>query len=190
MKIIDATLAVVSGLMVGMVAGSFFQSWRVIGFFWVAFPVFSLVFLEIAYVVGRRALFVLQAAKHLLVGAFATVVDVIFFEWLLSVVFLANPLIIKSISFLVSTVIKYAGNKYWAFEKREREGMHKEAAQFFIITLAGLVIDVSVFYCATKLVGPRFNVSSLAWVRLSVIFAAFAAAAWNFLGYKFLVFKK
>ncbi len=119
---------------------------------------------------------VLQAIKHLIVGALATLIDLAVFM----VLFWMSPLISKSISFLIATIIKYWGNKHWAFQKPEKDGMVKEASQFFLVTLVGLIIDVLSFY----------YFSFYFWRSVSVIFAAAVAAAWNFTAYKFLVFKK
>lgn len=120
---------------------------------------------------------VFQAVKHLIVGAVATLFDLVLFTLL--AIFM-NSLVGKAISFLLSTVIKYWGNKYWAFQKHGKENIHKEILGFFFITLVGLILDVGFFYYFAKIfIEP-----------IAVIFAAAAAAAWNFLGYKLLVFKK
>ncbi len=130
---------------------------------------------------------VFQAVKHLIVGAIATLFDLAVFT-LLAIVF--NPLLSKGISFLFSTAIKYWGNKYWAFAKPEKENWRKELFSFIIITLVGLLIDVGVFYYFTNMLGPQFLLSVALWTKVSVVMAAVVAALWNFLGYKFLVFKK
>ncbi|MSU54785.1 MAG: GtrA family protein [Candidatus Staskawiczbacteria bacterium] len=196
MKIIDVIFALICGRVVGFVVSDFLEELKVSTtagqdiIIWLAFPLLALVCLWIANAIGRKFLFVFQVAKHILVGTFATVIDLKLFEILLAGIFLTNPLISKSISFLFSTTLKYIGNKYWTFKKHEKEGMHKEIAQFFLIMLVGLAIDVSVFYCATKIIGPQFGISIIIWTKLSVIFAALVAAIWNFTGDKFIVFKK
>lgn len=123
-----------------------------------------------------------QLIKHLIVGAFATLVDLAIFEFLILffVPLVQIKLIIKSTSFLFATAIKYWGNKHWVFQKPEKDGMLKEVFQFALITVAGLAIDVVSFY----------YFSFYFWQPVSVIFAAAIAAVWNFTAYKFLVFKK
>jgi len=124
--------------------------------------------------------FVSQLVKHLFVGGFATIIDLIFFK--VFIFFLPGFLIIpKSVSFLIATSLKYLGNKYWAFEKYEKEKIIKEFLQFFAVTLVGLIFDVGSFLYFTKI---------MPWTELNVIFAAAVAAVWNFTAYKFLVFKK
>ncbi len=156
---------------------------------WTALPLLALVCLWIASLIGKKFFFVFQGAKHILVGAFATVVDARFFDFLLAVI-IPFPLVSKGISFFISTLIKYSGNKYWTFQKPERENWHVELVKFLAIMLVGLAIDVSVFHYLTNILGPQFAISSALWVKSSVVFSAMVAAIWNFTGDKFLVFKK
>jgi len=199
MKVIDVIFALVAGRVVGFLIGDFLKEWGIdSGFYvnlviWFVFPILALVCLWIAFLVGRKMLFFFQAAKHFLVGAFAMVVDLKLFElltWFFGIFILTSPLAVKGISFIFSTLVKYWGNKYWAFQKHEKEKLSKEIAQFFIITIIGLVIDILAFYYIALVIGPQFLIPSVLWVKISIIMAALVAASWNFLGYKFIVFKK
>jgi len=199
MKAVDAIFALISGYIVGWVARDFLNEYGVdIGFWYIlvlhyAIPVFSVFCLWVAGIIGRRFLFVYQAAKHILVGALATVIDLKFFElfvWLFSLLIFITPVFSKTISFLISTLVKYWGNKYWAFEKREKEGSKKELLYFFAVTVVGLGLDVALFYFFAKIMGPQFSMPDAAWVKFSVLLSALGAAVWNFSAYKFLVFKK
>lgn len=198
MKIIDIIFALICGWMLNWIAFDFmkgygvdFGLWRWL-LSWVL-PVISLTVLWLAFLIGRKLLFVFQGAKHLLVGAAATVVDLKIFEflvWIFSLSFVVSPIFSKGVSFLFSTTIKYWGNKHWAFEHFEKENRLKEISQFFVVTIVGLALDVSAFFYFSNILGAQFNVPSALWTKLSVIFSAIVAALWNFLGYKFLVFKK
>lgn len=199
MKIIDAVFALVSGYAIGWVARDFIKDYGIdIGFLYslllhYILPVFSVFCLWIAFLAGKRFLFVFQAAKHLLIGAFATVVDLKLFEalvWTLSLLFPKAYIFPKTISFLAATLIKYWGNKHWAFEKHEKLEAKKEILLFFLVTIVGLILDVGLFYYFTKVLGPQFAIPTEIWLKLSVLMAAIVAAIWNFLSYKFLVFKK
>lgn len=197
MKAIDVIFALACGWMLNWVVFDILQSfgidfglWRWL-LSWVL-PIIAFVCLWLAYLIGRKFLFVFQAAKHILVGAFATVVDLKIFEGLV-ILFsgaVGITLVFKGISFLFSTTLKYWGNKHWAFEKFEKEELVKEISQFFIVTVIGLILDTGSFFYFTKIMGSQFGLSFHIWTEFSVIFAAIIAAVWNFLGYKFLVFKK
>ncbi len=194
MKNIDIIFAVISGQLIGWLALDFLRHSNTEFAFYYALalfiflPTLSVFCLYLAYLLGRKLLFVFQGAKHLLVGAAATVVDLKLFE--LGTFIFFGPITSKVISFLLSTFIKYLGNKYWAFQKSEQEHVPKELTQFFLVTVVGLLIDVGFFYYFTKIMGPQFSLELVIWTKVSVLFAAIIAAFWNFIGYKFFVFKR
>lgn len=203
MKVVDVIFALICGRVVGFLVGDFLAEWGIsIGpwqtlILWVAFPFLALASLwiayEIFYKVGQKALFVYQAAKHILVGGFATVVDLKAFEmffWFFSLAFTANPLVSKAISFVISTAIKYVGNKFWTFQRHEKEHIHREIGKFIFVICIGLIIDVTAFHYISFSMGPQFGLENSLWIKISVVAAAIIAAVWNFLGEKFLVFKK
>ena len=198
MKVIDIIFALICGRIVAWLAHDFLKGYGIeIGSYkWLlyfALPIFSLACLWLAYLIGKKLLFVFQAAKYVLVGIFVTIVDLKLFEFLVWIFLLfltaINPIISKGISFLISTYIKYWGNKHWTFEKPEKEGIRQEIFQFVIVTIIGLGIDVGSFFYFTKIMGPQLGATEDVWTKLSVIFAALVAAIWNFLGYKVMVFK-
>ena len=194
-KIQDSIFAAVTGFAVAFIFADFLQATKFSGFAWHLFwlfPVLSIICLEIANQIGKKLTFVDEAAKFFLVGAFSAVVDIKIYQfsvWMFGLIILVSPLISKSISFLVSTIVKYGGNKIWVFKKNGKDGIKREVVQFLIITLIGMAIDVATFYCATKFWQPT-AVSTEMWTEISIIIAALVAALWNFLGYKFWVFKK
>ncbi|MBX4201087.1 GtrA family protein [Candidatus Parcubacteria bacterium] len=190
MKIIDIILAILCTETVVFLLGDILKLPLYLTILaYLLFPILSVVFLFAMYLIGKKAILAFQAGKHVMIGGLATVVDLKMFEVLLALA-LRNILLAKSISFVISTSLKYIGNKHWAFERHGNEGIKKEMVQFLAITVIGLSIDLAVFYYSTKILGPQFAVPPSIWVKTSVILAAVAAAVWNFLGYKLLVFKK
>lgn len=210
MKAIDVIFALISGRIIGVLLNDFFKEWSIsIGWYyhlilWLALPFISLFCLWLAWLIGKKFIFVFQAAKFLLVGAVFMVVDLKLFEFLVlfknllfvksdilffSLLFLTSPLTAKGISFLIATFLKFWGNKYWVFGRPEKDNLKKELVKFFSITLVGMVIDVTAFYYFVNILGPQFGTSVFVWIKLSVILAGVIVALWNFLGYKFLVFK-
>lgn len=157
--------------------------------FFIIFPALSILGLWVCEILGRKYPFFHQGGKFGLIGAFADVADIKAYQ-LIFFLLPANSMAIKTVSFLIATAIKYWFNKTWAFEKTEKNGIKKEALQFFAITLVGLAINVASFYYFTKVMGPQFQMPAEIWTELSIIFSALTAAIWNFLGYKFIVFKK
>lgn len=159
----------------------------------VLFPVLSVFCLWLAYLIGRKYLFVYQLAKFILIGAFFAVFDLIIFNFLLEYFNVSKNdnlkyAIFVGISFVIATSIKYIADKYWAFEKSESRQMGSEFSKFFIVTLISGVIQIGVasfvFNIAAVLLGGLVggNIGKIAGIAV--------ASVWNFIGYKFFVFKK
>jgi putative flippase GtrA len=191
MKREDIIYAIICGLAVAWIVADFVPMkygtpYRMIGF--AVLPILSVVGLLLCDIIGRKYLFVHQAGKFALAGAFADVIDIKVFQFLFLI--LPFSLAIKAFSFLVATLIKYLTNKHWTFAKHEKASQSREVVQFFTVAIIGLFINVVSFYCATQIIGPQFKIPAELWTELSIIFSALVVATWNFLGYKFIVFKK
>ena len=179
----DIFFAALCGLVVSWVAADFFKKYSL--FFLFILPVGAVIGLWILDLISKKAPFTKQLGKFALAGAFADVFDIKTFQLLF--LFIPLPLLVKSISFVVGTFIKYWFDKYWTFEKHETKDMHKEMARFFLVAIVGLLLNVVSFYCFAKI---NLSMSRHLRMELSIIFAAITSGLWNFLGYKFLVFKK
>jgi putative flippase GtrA len=179
----DVIFAIVCGLAVAWIAFDFFVKYGWI--FFIILPLLSIIGLWLCDLIGRKIFIVRQAGRFALAGAFADVIDIKVFQLL--IIFAPFSLFFKAISFLVAMAIKFWANKHWAFEKPGKDGIKKEAIQFLIVTLIGLALDVFSFYYLSRI---KIGISTKLWVELSIIFAALVTAVWNFLGYKFVVFKK
>lgn len=189
MKKIDVVFAIICGISVAWIANDFLKFWP----FYILLPALSILGLWACELIGKKFLFVHQFGKFGLAGAFADVVDIKSFQvafWLISVFGISAPLLCKAFSFIVGTFVKYFSDKYWSFERHEKETMKKEIIQFFLIACGGMIINVSAFWFFTKFMGPQFGISPKLWTEASIILSAIVAAAWNFSGYKFIVFKK
>jgi len=91
-----------------------------------------------------------------------------------------------SIAFLFSTTNSFIWNKYWTFNARDKTNAG-EVSGFYGVAIVGAILSVT---AATfvKSVGP---VDSKLWLNILAPLAGIAAAfIWNFLGYKYWVFKK
>lgn len=160
----------------------------------VACPILAIIFIYFAEIIGKKFLFVYQLAKFLLVGAFFAVFDLIILNLLIVWLGISKEQIIKyalfvAISFVIVTILKYFANKYWAFEKREKERMEREFAVFFVVTtISGILQVVFASFAFKTLISLKFP--ELLAGNLGKIFGIVLASLWNFLGYKFIVFKK
>lgn len=198
MKEIDIILALIIGEAVAWLFFGFFKSYGIEVRYlkWslaVSFPILALMGLWVCYLIGRRFVFVFQLGKFLLMGALATLIDLGILNLLMRIFEITAGLVYSvfvATSFVFATTIKYFGDKFWAFEKMEKDKMGREFTQFFFITLISGGIHVGIASVVVNIMGPQFGISPLSWANIGKILGIIGAFAWNFLGYKFVVFKK
>ena len=113
--------------------------------------------------------------------------------------------ILKAISFSVATANSYIFNKFWTFRDKTKSDT-LEISQFAIISIGGVLINVSVATIVGTYITPiaplvdltefllnLVNIkleTNIIWSSLSAAIATSVSLIWNFLGYKFIVFKK
>ncbi len=159
----------------------------------VIFPIGAIGMLFVAQILAKKMPVVLQVAKCFLVGVMNTFIDfgmlnllmgffVIFSGWLYPV--------FKAMSFTVSAVSSYFWNKYWTFEKKETKPGAGEFGKLYVITGIGFFLNVGVASLLVNVVGPQFGLTEKIWATVAAGLGAFVVFTWNFLGYKFIVFKK
>lgn len=164
--------------------------------YWILLPIFSsffcLGFLWIACFLGKKFLVIWQLSKFILVGVLNTFIDLGVLNLLILVSGIASGLpysIFKGLSFIVAVTNSYFWNRFWTFEKSL--GIKgKEYTHFLIISIIGFLINVGTASTIVNLIGPQFGLTSKIWANVGAIGAALVGMSWNFLGYKFIVFKK
>jgi putative flippase GtrA len=93
--------------------------------------------------------------------------------------------VFKAISFLCGTTNSFVWNKYWTFAATDKANA-KEVGGFYAVAIVGWVVNVSVA-TLVKSIGPDTKL----WVDIVSPLAGIAITfVWNFIGYKFWVFKK
>lgn len=173
-----------------------------------AFPILCLIFLYIAFWIGKKIETIRQAAKFVLVGGFNTLVDwgvlslLIFIfrdffridshDVILAIfsVTLIYYSLFKAISFIVATANSYVWNKFWTFKRKTTEKTSKELLQFFVVSIIGFLINVGIASIVFKFVSPVAGLNVDQWAIVSAAIATAVSMFWNFLGYKFIVFEK
>ncbi len=204
MKIKNIALALLAGEGVAGLLYGFIESSQV-EFIWgikattlqylmiVFLPIISLLGLYICYLIGKKFLIVFQAGKFLLIGVLTTLFDlgimnILFWFFGKATGWTYN--LFKGTSFIIATIAKYWGNKFLAFEKEDKSEIKKEFTQFFSITVVGFFINVGTASFVVNTLGPQFGLNETIWANVGAILAAIVGSVWNFLSYKFIVFKK
>jgi len=158
----------------------------------IVFPFLTLLGMFLAAFISRKLLIVWQAAKFLLVGALNTFVDLGILNFLMLISGIASGSLysgFKGISFMIAMINSYFWNKFWTFRRSETTAPGKEFLRFFIISAIGFGINVSVASLVVNVIGPQFGLIAKVWANIGAIVATFCGMAWNFIGYKFIVFK-
>ena len=93
----------------------------------------------------------------------------------------------KCVSFIVASTNSFLWNKFWTFHEKKLEEARREYFTFLAISVVGLLINSTAFSIVFNF-RPTTMREAL-WATVSAVAGAFAAMTWNFLGYKFIVFK-
>ena len=132
-----------------------------------------------------------QLGRFAVVGVLNTIVDFAIFNLLISYASVNEGLladVFKGMSFVVAVVNSYYWNKYWTFQVKER--VKSEVFEFLVVSLVGFGLNVGVFHTVVNIIGPIGEIGPAAWANLGTLAGTLVGLAWNFLGYKLIVFKK
>jgi putative flippase GtrA len=149
--------------------------------------------LWIASLLAKKIPIILQLAKFVAVGVFNTflnwgVVNLLMFLTQIFEGALYTFYII--IAFIIANFASFFWNKYWVFpkDKKSQDSAEKDYLQFLFVSVIGLLIQAGI---ATAWVGfvPTTSSAPL-WANIGLILGTVFSMVWNFLGYKFIVFKK
>lgn len=201
MKKIDIYLSLITGIGVGvlfvwLLVNSQIYISRTLAFFLpIIFPALAIVGVGVSEILGRKFLFIYQLAKFLLVGAMFGLFDVTILNILILSLGItkqntARYILFVGISFLIVTVLKYVLNKYWAFEEKEKERIEREFITFLGVTIiSGFIQATTASFVFNWLVNNTV-LSEILIANIGKLAGIIIASAWNFIGYKFFVFKK
>jgi putative flippase GtrA len=162
--------------------------------------------LTIAHLISKKISFIWQLGKFVVTGILNVLVDFGTLSILTIVIeryFYTNSTdsfidfgfftltfysLYKSISFVIANINSYFWNKHWTFNKNEDK--KSEFFQFFTVSIIGFIINVTVasfvFNYSTIFTGMDTN----QWGLIGAAAGSIIGLVWNFLGYKFIVFKK
>ena len=156
-------------------------------------PIAAAICLYITSLIGKKVPVVFQAGKFVTVGISNTLIDwgVLNLQILLTGITagLFYP-VFKGVSFLIAIINSFLWNKFWTFKKGETEKTGAEFLQFLIVSGIGLGINVGIASLAVNIIGPQAGISPKIWATVGALVATMFSMVWNFLGYKFIVFKK
>ena len=101
--------------------------------------------------------------------------------------------VFKTLSFTAAVIFSYNLNKRWTFKDISEEERTKKFTQFLVISVIGAFINVTAATLTIFYIKPMFALPFLTdqlWGNIGAIVGSASGLVWNFLGYKFIVFKK
>jgi len=140
----------------------------------------------VAELLGRILSVFKQIGKFAVVGVLNTVLDFAVLNVLITMSGVSEGTlasVFKGISFIVAVVNSYYWNKHWTFNFKGK--VEREFLQFFVISLIGFGLNVGAFSLVVNVVGAGGPL----WANIGALAGTVAGFTWNFLGYKFIVFK-
>lgn len=192
--VIGAAAGLLSQPILANVAGSFnlnlTLTLRVVVFF--GFVIIAPLALFILYLLGKAVPVLYQFGKFAAVGALNTFVDIGVFN--LEILAFGTPSawpfrIFKAISFLAATTNSFFWNKFWTFGSEVPANL-SETIKFYAWAVGGFLINVGVASYVFSGVAAPASVSPNLWANIGAITGVASGFLWDFLGYKYVVFKK
>jgi putative flippase GtrA len=208
MKKRDIVVGLIIGFLIGILALATFKNlepelrakfeWfsiKLIYPFPIIIPILIVFGLFIAKILSKKIKVVWQLAKFVVVGALNTFVDLGILNLLIFVSKIDTRAgilygLFKFISFSCAATNSYFWNKSWTFEKGSQV-KGKEFAGFYFVTGIGALINVGVAVFLVKVIGPQFDIAQNLWAgAVAPFIGVLCGFVWNFLAYKFFIFKK
>ncbi len=210
----DYLFGVASGFLIGLLLMPILKTAKPELFVMLQFvliPLFTIAVplgLVIASWISRKIPIIWQLAKFIVIGGLNTLVDIGALAYMLSLAaksdypIASNDILFtlfvpvafftlyKSISFFIANANSYFWNKYWTFGSNDEKKSSTEFLQFLIVSLIGFFINI----VASSLIFSFFHkiggLTADQWALIGAAAGSISGLAWNFIGYKFIVFKK
>ncbi len=194
----DLFFAAINGAFIGILTPFIFTNLSVtlplpIVLFVPLLALLSAVGVGVGYILSKIRPFFFQLSKFGLIGVANTVIDLGIYNLFIFMSDVSSGYLIavfKSFSVLAAIVNSYIWNKFWSFEKKETGNVGEEFTQFLMVSLIGLLLNVGITAFVVNVIGAPAGMAEKTWANIGGLTASILVLTWNFIGYKFFVFKK
>ena len=156
-------------------------------------PVLFMAGLWVVDLVSRRLPFFVQFGKFAAVGLSSAAIDFGVLNILSMTTGVTAGFILGGVNvpgFIVAVVSSYFWNKFWTFKAGGNGGVMQDFLKLWPVATVGLILNSGLIILITTVIPPFFGVSATTHLNMAKVIATILVLFWNFLGLKFLVFKK
>ncbi len=102
-----------------------------------------------------------------------------------------DPIILlNATAFTAGTLVSYRFNKYWSFNDHSQFDHHRKFTLFLLVAITAVIVNTLIVRLISTEVHPLFSLSDRQWLLIAKLIASGFSFTVNFIGYKFVVFKK
>ncbi len=158
-------------------------------------PALWMIGLALARFLGRFLAVFNQLGKFVVVGFANTAIDFGVLNFLSIVTAQTSGFLIGGVNlpgFTLAALHSYFWNKFWVFKKSgepKQKPDYSDFWTFIAVVVVGVFINGGIIILLTTYVNPLFGLSAGRWLNVSKVVATAVSLIWNFVGFKFLVFK-
>ncbi|MCF7835896.1 MAG: GtrA family protein [Candidatus Marinimicrobia bacterium] len=161
----------------------------------VIIPLCWVIGLFLGEVLGKWLSFFRQFAKFVIVGFLNSAIDFGVLNFLSIMTGLTSGFLVGGVNvpgFTLAAINSYFWQKFWVFRKEKVAGEktnYSDFITFSAVVLVGIFVNGSIVILLTTFMHPLWGLSPERWLNASKVVATAVSLIWNFLGFKFLVFK-
>jgi putative flippase GtrA len=135
---------------------------------------------------------VVQFGKFLAVGILNTAIDfgmLNLLSWLTGIYGGVRLAPINLPGVLLALTNSYVLNRYWTFKTPAQPRSAREVGSFVLVSLIGVSLNTAFVVALTRVMAPPVGLTPQLWENLAKALATGGALLWNFVGYKYFVFR-
>ena len=130
---------------------------------------------------------------YVLVGGFNTLFNLTLLNLLMWATGITSGLwliVLSVLSFLVTLAQSYLWNRFWVFGDAPKAKTGMQFSAFGAVAIATAVVSTGLLHVLVNVLGAPQGINPALWVNISVAILAPLSLLANYLGFRFLVFRK
>lgn len=166
---------------------------KILPWLWILLALAAPAGLWVAAALARRIPALFQLAKYGLIGVLNTLLGLSIVNLFATLTGITTGIGAGSFviaGFVVANTHSFFWNKYWAFGGGSATNAPVQYMEFLVVTAISSLLGATLVAGLTNFIAPPLGLNSHQWLNLANVFAIAISLVWNFVGYKFFVFRK